>query len=198
MIEKIINRKTLVRLEMPTEPKLRSRSSRYAELGYWLSGFIILTFVIPIILIMMLPTDQRGAGFATIAATPVIEYLAVSVGIGLGINPIISFLLTLLPCTGFAMLVMGILGFVGDSSERAVRFLKKIQDKIDKYPRLKKYGVASNFVFVMILGVYICSGISILLSWSRWRSLAFMIGGVSFITFLIGLGTIGIIDLFFV
>jgi hypothetical protein len=183
---------------MSTEQRLKSRGSRFAELAYWLSGFIVLTFVIPIILIMILPTDQRGAGFATLAATPVFEYLAISVGIGLGIDPIISFFLTFLPCTGFSMLVIGILGFVGDSSVRAVRFLEKIQKKIDKYPRLKKYGVASNFVFVMILGVYICSGISILLSWSRWRSLVFMVGGISFITLLIGLGTIGIIDLFYV
>ena len=178
--------------------RLKSRRSRYIELAYWFTGFIILTVVVPVILILFLPANQRAAGFATLAAAPVIEYLAVSIGIGLGIDPIISFLLTSLSCTGLCMLIIGMLGFVGDSSQRAMRFLKKIQDKIDKYPRLKKYGAVSNFFFVMILGVYICSGISIFLSWPRWRSLAFMAGGIGFITLLIGLGTIGIIDLFFV
>jgi hypothetical protein len=176
----------------------KNRESRFFELGIWLSGFVILTIIIPVILIMFLPASQRAAGFATLAATPVLEYLAISVGIGLGINPIISFFLTFLPCTGFGMLMIGILGFVGDSSERAKRFLKKVQKRVDKYPRLKKYGVASNFFFVMILGVYICPGISILLGWSRWKAIAYMMGGISFITILIGLGTIGIIDLFFV
>lgn len=183
---------------MPTEVRLKSRKSRYAELVNWLFGFIILTIVVPVILILFLPPNQRAAGLATLTATPILEYLAISIGIGFGINPIISFLLTFLPCTGLSMLIIGILGFVGDSSKRAIRFQKKIQDKIDKYPKLKTYGVASNFIFVMILGVYICSGISILLCWSRWKSLAFMMGGISFITLLIGLGTIGIIDLFFV
>lgn len=178
--------------------RIKSRKSRYFELAQWLTGFILLTIIIPVMLIMLLPASQRAAGFATLAATPAIEYLAVSVGIGLGINPIISFFLTVLPCTGLSMLIIGILGFVGDSSERARRFLDKIQNKIDKYPRLKKYGMASNFLFVMILGVYICSGISILLCWPRWKSLAFMMAGISVITLLIGLGSIGIIDLFFV
>jgi hypothetical protein len=183
---------------MAIEVKLKDKKARYNELAQWMLGFIILTFILPVILIISLPANHRVAGFATFAATPFLEYLAVSVGIGLGINPVISFLLTILPCIGISMLIIGILGFVGDSSERAVGFLTKIQDKIDKYPRLKKYGVASNFVFVMFLGVYICSGISILLSWPRWKSIVFMAGGISVITLIIGLGTIGILDLFFV
>jgi hypothetical protein len=183
---------------MSSETISKQRESRLKELVYWLSGFVILTFIIPGIVISLLPASQKAAGFATLGSSPVLEYLAISVGIGLGLNPFISFFLTFLPCTGLSMLVIGILGFTGDSSERAARFLKKIKDKIEQYPRLKKYGVISNFFFVMFLGVYICSGISILLSWSRWRSLAFMAGGIAVITLLIGLGTMGIIDLFFV
>ena len=177
---------------------LKSKKSRYFELGHWLSGSIILTIVVPVILIMFLPASQRAAGFATLAASPVFQFFAISISIGFGINPIISFLLAFLPCTGLCMLIIGILGFVRDSSERVKRILKIIQKKIDKYPRLKKYGVASNFFFVMILGVYICPGISIILKWPRWKSLAFMAGGISVIILLIGLGTIGIIDLFFI
>ncbi|MEE9150656.1 MAG: small multi-drug export protein [Thermoplasmata archaeon] len=171
---------------------------RGLELAGWTAGFVFLFFIIPGIVIIALPPTQRPEGLAVLAAVPLIEYLAISVGIGLGINPILSFLLTMLPCTGLCMLVLGLFGFMSDSSQRAKRFLEKIQKKIEKYPRLKKYGVASNFLFIIILGVYIAPGISILLGWSRVRSVVFMAGGISFITFLIGLGTIGIIDLFFV
>jgi hypothetical protein len=183
---------------MSSDVILKSRESRFKELAQWLFGFVLLTFVMPIILILILPSGQRAAGIATLAATPVFEYIAVSIGIGFGLNPVLSFLLTLLPLTGISMLIIGLLGFGGDSSERARRFLNKIQDKIAKYPRLQKYGVVSNLLFVMFLGIYICSGISVLLGWPRWKSLVYMVGGISLITLIIGLGTIGIIDLFFV
>ncbi len=171
--------------------------TRTLELTGWFTGFVILVFVIPGILIFSLPPNQRPEGIAVLAAVPFLEYLAISIGIGLGINPIISFFLTTLPCIGLGMLVFGILGFVSDSSKRVTRFLHKIKKKIDKYPRLSKYGVASNFLFVMFLGVYIAPGVSIVLGWARVRSIIFMAGGIAFITILIGLGTLGIIDLFF-
>jgi len=123
--------------------------------------------------------------------------LAISVGIGLGVDPIISFFITVLPCTGLCMLVLGILGFIGESSSKAKRFLEKTQKRINKYSRLKKYGIASNFLFIMFLGVYIVPGISIILGWPRAQSVVFMAGGIALITVLIGLGTMGILDLFF-
>ena len=170
---------------------------RLRNLAMWIIGFIVLTFAIPLILIFGLPEDKRYVGFAVLGAVPVMEYLAISVGISLGINPVISFLLTWLPCMGLCMLVFGILEFLKDSSNRATRFLEKAHKKLDKYPKLKKYGIASNFIFIMILGVYIAPGISIILGWPKGRSLIFMGGGIAFITALIGLGTMGIIDLFF-
>jgi hypothetical protein len=170
---------------------------RLRNLAIWIFGFIVLTFVVPLILIFGLPEDKRYVGFAILGAVPVMEYLAISIGISLDINPVISFLLTWLPCMGLCMLVFGILEFLKDSSKRATRFLEKAHKKIDKYPRLKKYGIASNFFFVMFLGVYIAPGITIILGWPKGRSLVFMGGGIAFITGLIGLGTMGIIDLFF-
>lgn len=170
---------------------------RIKNLAMWILGFIVLTFVIPLILIFGLAEDERYVGFAILGAVPVMEYLAISIGISLGINPVISFLLTWLPCVGLCMLVFGILEFLKDSSERATRFLEKAHKKMDKYPRLKKYGIASNFILIMILGVYIAPGISIILGWPKGRSLIFMGGGIAFITGLIGLGTLGIINLFF-
>jgi hypothetical protein len=53
-------------------------------------------------------------------------------------------------------------------------------------------------VFVIITGIYIGSGISFLLGWPRALSLIIMAAGISFITMLIGLGTLGIVELFFV
>jgi hypothetical protein len=170
---------------------------RFRKLGGWLIGFIVLTFAIPLILIVGLPDDKKYVGFAVLGAVPFMEYLAISIGISLGIDPVVSFLLTWLPCTGLCMLVFGLLEFLKNSSKRATRFLEKAQNKIEKYPKLNKYGVASNFLFVMFLGVYLAPGISIILGWSRVRSLIFMAGGIAFITAIIGLGTMGIIDLFF-
>jgi hypothetical protein len=170
---------------------------RFRNLAMWILGFIVLTLGIPLILIFGLPEDKRYVGLAVLGAVPIIEYLAIGIGISLGINPVISFLLTWFPCIGLCMLVFGILEFLKDSSKKATRFLEKAQKKIDRYPKLKKYGIASNFFFIMILGVYIAPGISIILGWPKGRSLVFMAGGIAFITALIGLGTMGIIDLFF-
>ncbi|UCG69174.1 MAG: small multi-drug export protein [Thermoplasmata archaeon] len=170
---------------------------RAIELGGWFAGFVFLFFVIPGILIVALPPSQKAKGLTTLVATPAIEYLAISVGIGLGVDPVVSFFLTFLPCTGLCMLSMGLLGFLRDSSPRIIRFLDKVQKRIERHPKLKNYGIVSNFLFVMFLGVYIAPGIAIILGWSRARSVIFMVGGIALITALIGLGTLGIIDLLF-
>jgi hypothetical protein len=183
---------------MLSEDVLRHKRSKGIHLTGWLIGFAVFTLVVPIILILTMPSDLKSAGIATLTASPVIEYMAVSLGISLGISPLISFLLTVLPCIGLCMLVVGLLGFIGDTSVRVRRFLEKIQKRVDKFPKLKKYGVPSSFVFVMFLGIYIGPGISILLGWPRIQSVVFMAGGISCITLLIGLATIGVIDLFFV
>jgi uncharacterized membrane protein len=169
---------------------------RGIELAGWLVGFAWLTIIIPAGIIIFLPADDRTAAAVTLATTPFLEYLAVLVGIGLGLNPVVSFLITILPCIGLAMLMIGILGFLKDSSKRATRYLQKVQDRIEKYPRLKKYGVASNFVFIMFLGVYIAPGISIILGWSREGSVLMMAAGISIITLVIGLATLGIVEIF--
>lgn len=170
--------------------------ARGMELAGWLVGFAWLTIIIPAVVIILLPAGDRPEAAVTLATIPFLEYLAVSVGIGLGLNPIISFSLTVLPCIGLAMLMIGILGFLKDSSKRATKYLQKVQDRMDKYPRLKKYGVASNFVFIMFLGVYIAPGISIILGWPRGRSVFMMAAGISTITLLIGLATMGLFEIF--
>jgi uncharacterized membrane protein len=172
--------------------------TRTIHLAAWSVAFVWFTVIIPVILIMLLPSDQRVDGIATLATTPVIEYLAVSVGLGLGLSFPVSFSLTVFPCIGFAMLVTGIVGFLTDSSERATKYLNKVRKKVEKYPRLQKYGVVSNFFFIMFFGMYISPGVSIILGWSRIRSVFFMILGICTITFVIALGTMGIINLFFV
>lgn len=171
------------------------RNRRILAFLNWLTASVLVTFVVPGALILALPGGQRAAGIATLTAVPFIEYLAVSIAIGFGINPVISFLLTVLPCTGIALLLTGLLGFLGDSSPGATRFLEKVGKTIDRYPRLRKYGVASSFLFVMFLGIYIAPGISVLLGWPRERSVLLMAGGISFVTLLIGLAAVGVIRL---
>ncbi len=183
---------------MTEKNKFNSLRQRSLELAGWLAGFAVFTFIIPGIIIFVLLPNKVPEGLAVLAATPFIEYLAISVGIGLGIHPVISFLLTVLPCTGIAMLMIGLLGFIGDSSPRAIKFLNKVQKWIDKYPKLKKYGVVSNFIFIMFFGAFITPGISIILGWPRSHSIMYMTAGICFITFMIGLGTVGIIELFFI
>ena len=163
----------------------------------WILGFCLLTIVIPILLIISLPADQRADGIATLATVPVIEYMAVAVGIGLGIAPITSFILTVSPCIGICMLVIGLLEALGKRSERAMRFRERVQKKVDNYPKVRKYGVVSSSLFVIITGVYIGSGISYLLGWPKTKAMVFMSLGIGLITLVIGLGTVGILNLFF-
>jgi len=185
-------------MNMKEDLELKDPQIRFMELSAWVVGFVWLTIIVPGLIILSLPQDLKAGGVAVLIAFPLIEYLAISIGIGFGINPMLSFLLTVLPCIGIAMLVSGVLGFLGDSSVRAQKFLKKVQKKLGKYKGLKRYGVASNFIFIIILGIYIAPGISIFLGWSKVRYITFMVAGICFITFLIGIATMGIIELFFV
>ena len=169
------------------------------ELTSWITGFFLLTIVLPLLIIyLLLPADQRADGLAILAAVPLIEYLAISVGIGLGVDPVLSFVLTVLPSIGICMLVFGLLSYFGEKSQRMTRFQGKVHKRMDKYPKLKRYGVVSNAIFVIIAGIYIGSGIAWLLGWSRFQSILMMALGIVSITLLIGLGTVGIIELFFV
>ena len=183
---------------MTPETELKDLRTRGTELVLWLFGFGLLSIVAPISLIVLLMPDKIGSGFAVLGSLPLIEYLAVAAGIGLGIDFLMAFTLTVLPCTGIAMLMIGVLGFLRDSSPRAIRILEKAQKKIENYPRFKRYGIASNFIFIILLGMYIGPGVAIILGWNRIQSVLFMFAGICFITFLIGLGALGIVELFFV
>lgn len=169
-----------------------------SEFLSWMVGFFLLTIVIPFVIILLLPSDQRAHGVAVLASVPLIEYLAISVGIGLGLDPWTSFALTVSPCIGILMLVMGALDYLSGRSQRVTRFRGRVSDKLDKYPKLKRYGAMSNLLFVIITGIYIGSGIAILLGWPKAMSLMYMTLGIAFITALIGLGTVGIVELFFI
>jgi uncharacterized membrane protein len=164
----------------------------------WFLGFLVLTIVLPALIIVVLPPDKRADGIATLAAVPILEYMAISIGVGLGVDPLLSFLLTVLPCIGICMLIMGLLNHFGERSERVVRFQGKVQKKIDKYPKVKRYGVVSSSLFVIFTGIYIGSGIAFILGWSPTKSLLYMALGIVAITTVIGLGTMGIIELFFI
>lgn len=171
----------------------------WRELSIWLAGFLVLAIAVPMLIIFaILPPDLRAEGLATLASVPALEFLGVSVGIGLGVDPVSSFLLTVLPSIGICMLILGVLGHVGDRSPRVRRFQRSVQRRIEKYPRLKRYGVVSNFIFVMVTGIYIAPGIAWFLGWPRPVSLLMMGLGIVSITLLIGLGTMGIVSLFFV
>ena len=83
------------------------------EVSSWIFGSILLAIILPAIIIFLLPSDQRADGIAILVAVPVIEYLAISVGIGLGVDPVTSFMLTVLPCIAICMLIMGLLSYFG-------------------------------------------------------------------------------------
>ena len=115
------------------EPVQRSDNIEVSSLIF---GSILLTILLPALIIILMPSDQRAHGIAILVAVPLIEYLAITVGIGLGVDPVTSFMLTVLPCIGICMLIMGLLSYFGERSERFKRFLGRVQRKIEKYPRL--------------------------------------------------------------
>jgi uncharacterized membrane protein len=160
------------------------------------AGFIVFALVVPGLIILLLPSDQRAHAVAVMASVPIIEYLAIGVGIGLGLDPWTSLVLTVSPCVGIIMLFMGVLDYLSGRSERVTRFRDRVATRIDKYPSLRRYGVVSNLLFVIFTGIYIASGIAILLGWSKAKSLLFMTLGITLVTGLIGLATLGIVELF--
>jgi uncharacterized membrane protein len=168
-----------------------------SEFLSWMAGFLILTFVIPGLIILLLPSEQRAHAIAVLASVPFIEYLAIGVGIGLGLDPWTSLVLTVSPCIGIVMLVMGALDYLSGRSERATRFRARVRAKIEKYPRPRRYGVVSNTLLVIITGMYLAPGIALLVGWPKTMSLLFMALGVVLITAVIGLATVGVIEVFF-
>ena len=127
----------------------------------WMAASVIVALVIPGLLILLLPSDQRAHAIAVLASVPIIEGLSISVGIGLGLDPWISLAMTVFPCMGIAMSVMGALDYFSGRSERATRFRSRVSARIDKWPRLRRYGVVSNFLFIIVAGIYIAPGIAL-------------------------------------
>jgi len=174
------------------------KGSAWNEFLPWMAGFVLFALVIPGLIVLFLPSDQRAHAIAVLASVPLLEYVSISVGIGLGLDPWVSLALTVSPCVGIVMLVMGAMDHLSGRSERVTRFRGRVSARIEKYPRLKRYGVVSNFLFVIVAGMYIAPGIAILMGWPKARSLLLMALGIVFITGLIGLATVGVVELFFV
>jgi hypothetical protein len=126
------------------------------------------------------------------------EYLAPAVGMGLGLDPVRSIAMTVSVTFGICLLITGVLCLLGASSKKVAKFLASVQRKMEKYPKFMKYGPAANFLFIIMLGMYIAPGVSFLVGWSRGKSAAFMLAGIATITVLIAAATMGIIYMFFV
>ena len=171
------------------------KRERQMELAGWLAGFFICSILVPMIVLLLLPSSHRPAGAAELLVVPLMEYRSVSVGIGMGLDLAPAFILTVFPCVGLCMLMTGLLGFFMSSTPRSRKILASVRSRIDNSSVLRKYGIFSNFFFIIFLGVYIAPGVSVLLGWSRVRSVMLMTAGILFITLLISLATLGIIDL---
>jgi len=169
----------------------------HGEAGGWLAGGAFCAIVVPALLIATATGGDRTALVVMFSSVFLAEYLAPAVGMGLGLDPIRAIAMTISVTFGICLSITGVLCFVGASSKKVAKFLASVQKKMEKYPKFMKYGPAANFLFIIMLGMYIAPGVSFLVGWSRARSAAFMLAGIATVTTLIAAATLGIIKLFF-
>lgn len=169
----------------------------HGEAAGWLVGGAICAIAVPALLIATATGGDRTALVVMFTSIFLAEFLAPAVGMGLGLDPFRAIVMTVSVTFGICMLITGVLCFVGASSKKVAKFLASVQKKMEKYPKFMRYGPAANFIFIIMLGMYIAPGVSFLVGWSRARSAAFMLAGIAFVTTLIAAATMGIIRLFF-
>ncbi|MHC1624632.1 MAG: small multi-drug export protein [Methermicoccaceae archaeon] len=165
----------------------------WTELLAPLIFFSILAFVIPIILSALLDVPVSKT-LLLVVSTFALEYLAVPVGISLGLNPVFVLVIVTSVALSVVLLIFKILDIVGEKSRRIANFLLKSHEKAKKSRFISKYGVYGLLPAVPFLGFYVCPAIAWIFGWKRGFAVILIIMGFVIISTIMLLSSIGVLE----
>ncbi len=154
--------------------------------------WIILAFAIPLSIsaVLGIPIPKT---LSLIVSTFTLEYFAVPVGIGLGLDPVFVLITMTSVALSVVLLMFKIFDIVGEKSKRVSNFLSKSREKGQKSKIIQKYGVYGLVPAVSFLGFYVCPAIAWTLGWRRDYAVIMIIVGFVFISTIMLLASIGIL-----
>ncbi|NMG83388.1 MAG: hypothetical protein GIS02_04195 [Methanosarcinales archaeon] len=145
----------------------------YTKIKTWIGGhnkififWIILAFAIPISLSVVLGIPILKT-LSLIVSTFALEYFAVPVGIGLGLDPVFVLIVVTSVALSAVLLMFKIFDTVGGKSRRVSNFLSKSRERCQKSKIIQKYGVYGLLPAVPFLGFYVCPAIAWIMGWRR-------------------------------
>jgi len=123
-----------------------------------------------------------------IGSTFVLEYLAVPVGIALGLSPWHALVKVISAGVGIFALALALFEFLGSKAQRVANFLLKLRGRT---PRFQRYGIYSLVPGATLLGIYGCAAAAWAFGWGRTPSIGLTGLGFALISTLVLLSTIG-------
>lgn len=155
-------------------------------------SWIILPFAIPISIsaVLGIPIPKT---LSLIVSTFTLEYFAVPVGIGLGLDPVFVLITVTSVALSVVLLMFRIFDIVGEKSKRVSNFLSKSREKGQRSKIIQKYGVYGLVPAVSFFGFYVCPAIAWTLGWRRDYAVIMIIIGFVFISTIMLLASIGIL-----
>ena len=165
-----------------------------SRLGRTLILWIILAFAIPISLSVMLNISILKT-LSLITSTFALEYLAVPVGIGLGLDPVFVLIVVTSVALSVVLLMFKIFDTLGNKSLIISKFLSKSHEKANKSKIIQKYGIYGLVPSVSFLGFYVCPAIAWVLGWRRDYAVILIIVGFVSVSIITLLSSIGILEL---
>lgn len=161
----------------------------------WTLAFLaVFVFAIPISLSAMLNIPIHKT-LSLIVSTFALEYLAVPVGIGLGLSPVFVLIVVTSVALSVVLLLFTIFEIIGEKSKRVSNFLSKSRAKADNSKLTQKYGIYGLVPGVIILGFYVCPAVAWVLGWRKDYATILIILGFVFISTIIMFTTIGGLEL---
>jgi len=166
----------------------------------FLAAFMVLSFVILIPLIIGgLFHIPQPAVLALITSTLIFQALAVAVGIGLNIDPLVALGLTTSVAIGVMIAILQICDLFSESSPRVAGWLDRIAKRTEKYAFLHRYGVIMLIPIIWIPGIALYGSpiISWIFQWEEIPAISCMVTGWLIAGSLVAAGALGVISIIF-
>jgi hypothetical protein len=171
-----------------------------ASFHLFIAAFMVLSFVIliPLIIGGLFHIPQPSV-LALITSTLIFQALAVAVGIGLNIDPLVAIALTTSVAIGVMIAILQICDLFSESSPRVAGWLERIGKKTEKYASLHRYGVFMLIPIIWIPGIALYGSpiIAWIFQWDEIPAIVCMVAGWLIAGALVAAGALGVISIIF-
>ena len=171
------------------------------HLGYFrliIAAFMVLSFVILIpLFIGSFFHIPQPAIIALISATLIFQALAVAVGIGFTMDPLVAIGITTSVAVGVMIAIRQICDLFSESSPRVAGWLDRIARRTENYTFLHHYGVIMLIPIIWIPGIALYGSpiIAWIFQWKEIPAIICMVTGWLIASALVAAGALGVISI---